>query len=698
MRKTLLLLVLTLLVMPLSARRKPAAKPKTPIRVACVGNSITYGMKLQNRERDAYPFQLARMLGDGYEVGNFGHNGATLLRHAYRPYFNLPEFQQAMQFKGDIVVIHLGVNDTDPRAWPNYRDEFIPDYLALMDSLRSVNPKARFIIARLTPISPLHHRFQSGTHQWEGEITKAIEEVAKISGAELIDFHEPLYHYPWMLPDALHPVPEGATILARTVFSAITGDYGGLKMPITYTDNMVLQRRKPLEIKGTANAGETVSVTLAGHSATATANNRGEWSTTLPAMEADSGLTLTVKAPSRTCVYNNVCIGEVWLCSGQSNMAYPLRTTLGVSATPGALDDPQLRLFAMKEYWPTNDYEWSATACDSVNHLLYYRPAAWEECGENAREFSGVAYWFGRALRDSLHVPVGLICNAIGGSNTESWIDRNTIETAFPKILDNWLQNDFIQDWCRARAAKNTHNDTAKIYRHPYEPCYLYETGIIPLQQYPIRGVVWYQGESNAHNKDAHERLFNLLVDSWRRNWHDSELPFYFVQLSSLNRPSWPWFRDSQRQLAEQIHHTGMAVTTDVSDSLDVHYRNKRPVGQRLARLALVNDFGYRLLPMGPMASRVEAAEGGAALRVTFRYGRGLTTSDGKAPRTFEIAERDGQFHPATVRIEGDAVVLTAPEVHHPRLVRYAWQPFTRANLVNDEGLPASTFRMETGE
>ncbi len=693
-RHILLLSLLAVSLLPATAAE--------PVRVACVGNSITYGMTLQNRERDSYPAQLQRLLGEGYLVENFGHNGATLLRHGHNPYFRLPEFQQAKAFKGDIVVIHLGTNDTDPRNWPNYRDEFVSDYLALMDSLRSANPRARFLIARLAPITARHRRFQSGTHQWEGEVTQAIEEVARTSGAELIDFHAPLYPFPWMIPDALHPTPEGAGLLARTVYAGITGDYGGLRLPETFSDNMVLQRRKPLTLRGTANAGERVTLTLGRPtarrplcSASATANNRGEWSIALPALEADTALRLTVEAPSGKYVYNNVAVGEVWLCSGQSNMAFPLSSARPGPPASEALADPQLRLFDMQPRWHTGAYSWSASACDSVNHLLYYRPATWQPCADNALGFSAVAYWFGRALRDSLQVPVGLICNAVGGSTAESWIDRDALETNLPKIFEDWLHNDFIQDWCRQRAAQNMANDSAKVFRHPYEPCYLYEAGILPLQAYPINGVIWYQGESNAHNKDAHARLFPLLVESWRRTWADEALPFHFVQLSSLSRPSWPWFRDAQRLLAEQVPHTGMVVTTDVGDSLDVHPTNKRAVGERLARLALVQDYGYDLLPAGPMISAMELTDRGRALRLSFTNARGLHTGDGLPPRTFEVAPADGPFRPATARIVGDAVVVSSPDVKQPRRVRYAWQPFTRANLVNADGLPASTFRLD---
>ena len=297
-------------------------------------------------------------------------------------------------------------------------------------------------------------------------------------------------------------------------------------------------------------------------------------------------------------------------------------------------------------------------------------------------------------LRDSLNVPVGLICNAVGGSPTEAWVDRNTLETRFPAILKNWLHNDFIQDWVRGRAAKNLTNDNTHLGRHPYEPCYLYESGILPLQKYPIKGVIWYQGESNAHNMEAHSELFKLLVDSWRSNWSNQKMPFYFVQLSSLNRPSWPWFRYSQLQLMQQIDNTGMAVSSDCGDSLDVHPLCKQPVGQRLARWALNKTYGKSITPSGPIYKGV--VRSADALIVSFDYADSLCTSDGKQPSTFEIAEEEGMYYPATAVIEGNTVRLTSPEVKNPRYVRYGWQPFTRANLINGDALPASTFRGKT--
>lgn len=688
----LVLFCLTTLQLPAAAKRKKVAAQ--PVRVACVGNSITYGTGIEDREHFSYPVQLQQMLGNGYVVGNFGKPGATLLYKGHRPYVEQPEFKEALRFKGDIAVIHLGINDTDPRNWPNYRDKFVKDYLSIMDSLRAANPKVRFILARMTPIADRHPRFQSGTKQWHDEIQTAIETVARVSGAELIDFHEPLYPYPNLLPDAIHPNPEGAGILAKTVYGGITGNYGGLSMSSLYADYMVLQRDVPLDIHGTANTGEKITVEIGGQKASATADNQGKWSVVLSPMQAAEDLTLTITAGKQRKVYSHVAVGEVWLCSGQSNMAFMLCQAESGKEDIAAADDPQLRLFDMKGRWETYDVAWPASCLDSLNHLQYFRETTWQpSTPSSASRFSAVGYYYGRMLRQKLGVPVGLICNAVGGAPTEAWVDRNSLETSFPNILSNWLQNDFIQDWVRGRAAKNLTNDQTKLGRHPYEPCYLYESGILPLQQYPIKGVIWYQGESNAHNMDAHAKLFSLLVDGWRQNWKNPDMPFYFVQLSSLNRPSWPWFRDSQLRLMKEISNTGMAVSSDHGDSLDVHPRCKQPIGERLARWALAKTYGQDITPSGPVFSSVTRQAD--ALIVSFLYADGLQISDGKAPSCFEIAEEDGLFHPATATIEGNKVRLTSPTIKHPRYVRYAWQPFTRANLVNGDQLPASTFRGE---
>ena len=666
------------------------------IKVACVGNSITYGTGVENREVNAYPVKLQQMLGDQYEVGNFGKPGATLLNKGHRPYVKQQEYKDALAFAGDIVVIHLGINDTDPRNWPNYRDEFIGDYRSLMNDFRKVNPNVRFLLARMTPLSHRHPRFESGTRDWHAEIQQAIETIARAEKVQLIDFHEPLYPYPYILKDAVHPDAEGAEILAKTVYEGITGKFGGLQMSQMYSNNMVLQHGKRLTIQGKADAGEKVTVNIAGQKKKTIAGSNGMWQVLLEPLKAGGPYTLIISTPNKELIYNKVLAGEVWLCSGQSNMEFYLNwAETAKQDVPQATDD-QIRLFDMKARWRTDAVEWQASVLDSLNHLQYFTHAEWEVCSpETAGKFSAIAYYFGKMLQDSLNVPVGLICNAIGGAPIEAWIDRRTLEYEFPAILRDWTKNDFIQDWVRGRAALNVKKSTDKFQRHPYEPCYLYESGILSLQQYPIKGVIWYQGESNAHNKDAHEKLFKLLVDSWRTNWNDVQLPFYYVQLSSINRPSWPWFRDSQRRLMADLEHVGMAVSSDKGDSLDVHPTHKLEIGERLARWALNKTYGYdKVVPSGPLYKSVSFVKGKAY--VDFEYSKGLKPSvEGERLRTFEIAGDDEIFYPAEAVVEGNQVKVWAKEVKEPKIVRYGWQPFTRANLVNEEGLPASTFRSD---
>lgn len=667
------------------------------IKVACIGNSVTYGYGLENRETDNYPAQLQQMLGDQYEVENFGKSGATLLKKGHRPYSEQEEYKAALHFAGDLIVIHLGLNDTDPRNWPNYRDDFVNNYLELIDSFRQTNPACKIWICKMTPIFNSHPRFKSGTRDWYWQIQQSIEEIAAIGHTGLIDLHEPLYNRPDLFPDAIHPVREGANILARTVSQALTGNYGGLQMPVIYSDNMILQRDKPITISGTANSGEVVEVRIAKQRIQAKTNQYGKWNVTLKPLTTGGPYTLTVSTQKKTLQYTNLLAGEVWLCSGQSNMAFRVDEAIDCQRQAFlefAQKKPQIRLFDMKPQWETYAKEWETSVLDSLNRLEYYKETRWQECNEQtADRFSAVAFAFGQMLSDSLQVPIGLILNAVGGSPAEAWIDRKTLEFDFPDILTNWLQNDFIQDWVRGRASLNIKKSSNKLQRHPYEPCYLYEAGIRPLKQFPIKGIIWYQGESNAHNMEAHEKLFRLLTDSWRNNWQE-ELPFYYVQLSSIDRPSWTWFRNSQRKLMDIIPNSGMAVSSDKGDSLDVHPRYKREIGERLARWALNKTYRQNIIPSGPLFRTVTFKNGAAY--VTFDYGAGMHTSDNNPIRTFEIAEHDGQFIPAQAEIiDNQTIKVWNKQIKSPKFVRYGWQPFTRANLVNASELPASTFRSE---
>ena len=377
-----------------------AGAQKKLTKVACVGNSITYGYLLENRTQDAYPSVLQRALGKAYLVGNFGKSGATLLNKGHRPYTQQDEYKQALAFAADIVVIHLGINDTDPRNWPNYRNDFVSDYLQLIASFKEVNPQARILLAQMSPISHRHPRFESGTRDWHAEIQEAITMVARESQAQLIDFHAPLYPYPQLLPDGLHPNAEGAALLAKVVYSAITGDYGGLQLPAIYTDNMVLQHGQPLPIKGTANTGTKVMVSIGKQKYSAVADENGNWQVVLDPLKAKEVYTLSIVAGKQKRILKNVVAGEVWLCSGQSNMEFMLKqTTTGATDIPRATN-PNIRFYDMKARWRTDPVEWNATVLDSLNHLQYYRYTQWQECtSKTAAEFSAVGYYFGKWLQ-----------------------------------------------------------------------------------------------------------------------------------------------------------------------------------------------------------------------------------------------------------------------------------------------------------
>lgn len=353
----------------------------------------------------------------------------------------------------------------------------------------------------------------------------------------------------------------------------------------------------------------------------------------------------------------------------------------------------RLHFYDMPSIVPTYAMVWDSARLDSINHLQYVLPGNWQRANSKAAaHFSAIAFNFGRMLADSLGCHVGLISNAVGGSCTENWIDRATLEKEFPAILRNWKHNDFIMRWARERAAYNTQKATSQRQRHPYEPAYLFESAIQPLKGYDVRGVLWYQGESNADNIEVHERLFPMLERSWREFFNQPNLPFHFVQLSSIGtRPSWPHFRDSQRRMAETLPNTYMAVCSDLGDSLDVHPRHKREVGERLAFSVLNRTYGHKVTPNGPRYQSMKID--GNAIVLRFADAKGMRAAQGTRLIGFEVAGADGIYHPAEATIKNNTVIVRSKEVKQPAAARYGWQPFTRANLVNAAGLPASTFR-----
>ena len=665
------------------------------VKIACMGNSVTFGLKHKSPQLTSYPSQLQKMLGGRYIVRNFGHSGATLLRNGHNPYYKTKEFEEALAFHPDIAVIHLGLNDTDPRNWPNYRDEFAPDYAWLIDTIRKANPAVKIFICRLSPIFSDHPRFKSGTRDWFWQIQEAIPQIAKANKTGLIDFHSPLYARPDLFPDAIHPNEEGALILAKTVYRKLTGDFGGLQLAPVFASHMVVQRNKPIQFYGLANGNEKINVSFNGAQTLALADEDGKWKVEFPAMKAGGPYSVSITSTNKKIVLDDILIGEVWMCSGQSNMYFPLRNSvIDPDEFSAAQKNGTLRLLKMQPLVETDDYAWDSATLQKVNELQYFS-GTWQRCDSGlAKDFSAVGYYFGKRLQEQLKVPVGLIEVAVGGSTTESWIDRYTMEhhPILVNELSNWRKSDFYMPWVRQRADTNLKNATNPKQRHPYEPCYNFEAGIKPFTGFPLAGVIWYQGESNAHNIELHETVFPQLVNSWRSCWSDS-LPFYYVQLSSINRPSWTSFRFSQLQLLRLIPYSGMAVSSDLGDPTNVHPRQKKPVGDRLARLALHFTYHQKdVVPYGPMP--LDAVKKDDRIILSFQYADHLKTSDHKTLCGFKLVDEKGIARAVKAYIQNNKVVIPINKMEKPDVVLYGWEPYTNTNLVNGENLPASTFKI----
>ena len=498
------------------------------IKVACIGNSVTAGYLLANPKLDAYPSKLQQLLGDKYQVGNFGHSGATLLKKGHNPYYKNKEFTDALIFHADIAIIALGLNDTDPRNWPNYKDEFSSDYQWLIDSLKQGNPKLKIYICKLSPIFSGHPRFKSGTRDWYWQIQDKIGQVAKANQFELIDLHARLGNRPDLFADNLHPDITGAGIIAKTVFEHLSGNFDGFKLNKIFSNHMVLQRDLPIPVYGTANAGDRIEVQFNNINLHTETDFNGKWKVEFPAMKFGGPYQIKVTSNQNTVLLNDVLIGDIWLCSGQSNMAFPLKSSATGKATLKTLDKKlPIRLLKYNSLAETDNISWGKPILDSINALNYFS-GTWAELDQSSlADFSAVAYYFGEKLAMEENIPVGLIQMAVGGSTLESWMDRGTIEhdDLLVDILGNWRKSDFIQDWARGRADLNLKNATNSKQRHPYEPAYNYEAGIANLTDFPIKGIIWYQGESNAHNVELFNHEFPILVKSWRDKWN-ADFPF----------------------------------------------------------------------------------------------------------------------------------------------------------------------------
>ncbi len=693
----ILLLVLQLPTATGQYRATGQQPPERPQRIACVGNSVTFGYGLANRDQESYPARLQAFLGEDFLVGNFGRNGATLLSKGHNPYVKTDEYRKALEFRPDVVVIHLGLNDTDPRNWPNYHDDFIRDYQDLITSFKTesgASPKV--FICLMTPIFPGHPRFKSGTRDWYWQIQEQIRQVARNMGAGVIDLNAPLSKRADLFADNLHPDAVGAEIIAKTVYAVLTGDHGGFRLAPIFGEHMVFQQKKPVEIFGTSNSNDTITVNFHTHTSATTAGHDGRWKIILPPLPAGGPYPLQIRVNGALHVaWSDLLVGEVWLCSGQSNMEFELKGSENGPAEAVNATDDKLRFFNCQGFVRTNAIAFDSLSLRRINALDYFE-GSWQPCSpETARDFSAIGYYFGRNLRRSLDVPVGLVVVAVGGAPIESFIDRKTLEF-HPVLVDvfpNRSKNDFIFEWVRQRTAQNISLNNHPLQRHPYDPAYIFEAGIAPLGSFPLRGVLWYQGESNAHHPELYRTSFTALVHSWRKYWSDPQLPFFFAQLSGIDRPTWPHFRDVQRLLAEQIPHTAMVVTSDLGDSLDVHPVQKKEVGERFALQAFNKVYGRKVVSDGPAPLKSKVTS--ESLIITFKSARKLKTSDGKPLCELEMAGNNAIFRPASGILRRNTLIISEPG-QKITAVRYGWKPFSRGNLVNEAGLPASTFLINT--
>jgi sialate O-acetylesterase len=474
-------------------------------------------------------------------------------------------------------------------------------------------------------------------------------------------------------------------------------------LPAILSSHMVLQREQPIHIWGWAQPGEVVSAELNGSSQSATTNATGHWSIYLAPQKAGGPFPLTVKA-SNTIVLDDVLVGDVWFASGQSNMEMPLNGFPGNAVVTNAAEEirnanhPDIRLLFVphraSEY-PQVDYE----------------KTAWTACTpETAAKFSAVAYFFGRAISQEQHVPIGLIDATWGGTPGEAWmsLDGLSADPGLMPVFSVWADFSRNQaETARLRSIEQAEDDAAKKAgqeppKHPWHPdpaswapAKLYNGMVAPAVNFRIKGVIWYQGETNSASNRAHmyQRVFSSLIADWRRAWAEGNFPFLYVQISSFTTSElWGVLREAQRRTLD-VANTGMAVTLDIGDPDNVHPSNKQDVGGRLALAARALAYGEQIEFSGPIY-RQSAVEGNA-MRVWFNHTAKGLAAKGGALDGFEIAGSDHRFVSAAAQIDGDTVLVSCGNVSNPRYVRYAWANAPAANLFNGEDLPASTFTSE---
>ena len=508
--------------------------------------------------------------------------------------------------------------------------------------------------------------------------------------------------------------------LILTLFLAPSLLFAELSVPHFFSDHMVIQRERAASIWGKADAGADVTVTFKGKSASTKAGADGRWRAQLDTGAADSaGAVLTVSAGADKVEIKDVLVGEVWFASGQSNMFYTMNRSPEYTGLIAESKHPALRMFNAPLVTAAEDQEdiegsWQASTPETV-------PG-----------FSAVAFFFARKLHLELGIPVGVIKSAWGGKPVETFTSREALNTlpGTKALVDAMLKDEAGFDLAKAEAAYTTKleqwkatmaaakgksvEERKRLPKKPDapkrplltegKPGVLYAAMIHPFVGYTMRGAIWYQGEGNAKpGAVPYDQTLPLMINDWRKRWAD-EFSFYYVQLANFRSPStapgtpdpWALVQDRMRLVLGTTPKTGMAIINDVGEANDIHPKNKKDPGERLARWALAKDYGQDLIYSGPLFRSSAVKDG--AIRVTFdQSGTGLKSRDGGALKRFEIAGADKVWHWADAKIDGtDSVIVSSKEVKQPAAVRYAWAANPEGvNLINSDGLPASVFRTD---
>jgi sialate O-acetylesterase len=486
-----------------------------------------------------------------------------------------------------------------------------------------------------------------------------------------------------------------AVSLLSTWFAAAACLSADVKPHALISDNMVLQQGMENPVWGTAEPGEMVTVAVAGQTAKAAADKTGSWMVRLSPMKAGGPHEMTV-AGKNTVKISNVMVGEVWLCSGQSNMNMGVGEAMNAQEEIAKADYPNLRLFQVHD--------------KSLPEPVKDVDGRWRPCSpQSAGEFSAAGYYFGRHLQGELNVPVGLVLSAHGASPAEAWTEAGALKACIPDAVERW--ETVVKKY---EAAKAEYDRKVPAGSRPspqpalpregswiHHPTGFWNGAIAPLVPYGMRGVIWYQGESNVPRAMEYRKLLPTMIQSWRKEWGQGDFPFLIVSvapyLAVRNEPTeskWAELREAQWMTAENDPHSGLADTSDIGDAKSAHPMNKQEVGRRLALIALAKTYGRDVVYSGPMYASMKVE--GDKVRLSFNHVHGGLVAKPEAPlKGFAVAGKDRQFVWAQAKIDGDTVVVWNDEIHEPAAVRYAWANNPVCNLFNVEGLPAVPFRTD---